>query len=430
MSIETRHLNVPEKAGQPTSLPRIVIVGAGFGGLQAAKALRKLPGELTVVDRNNYHLFQPMLYQVATAGLSPDDIAMPVRQILSKQQNTTVLMAEVTGIDVQKQRVLMGEQALDYDYLIIATGASNNYFHHEEWQKYAPGLKSLDGAIGVRQMVLSAFEVAEREPDPERRQALLTFVLVGGGPTGVELAGALAELAHTSLKSDFRHICPANARIVLVEGESRIMPSFPASLTRKAKAKLQQLGVEVRTGVHVEAIDQESVTIGDRRLPTKNVIWSAGVKASPAGQWLGAEVDHNGRIKVQPDLTVPGHPNIFVLGDTALVTQKGKPLPGLAPVAIQEGKFVASVIADRIAGENAPKAFHYVDKGMLATVGRDFGVVDIGPIRFTGRLAWLAWVVVHILFLIGFRNRLIVLFQYAWAYFTFQHGARVILRLD
>ncbi|HZO74596.1 MAG TPA: NAD(P)/FAD-dependent oxidoreductase [Ktedonobacteraceae bacterium] len=416
-----------QQAGAVTSRPQVVIVGAGFGGLQTAKALKKAPVDVTIIDRNNYHLFQPMLYEVASSGLPPDEIAAPVRQILRKQHNTTVLMAEVTGVDLQEQRVLMGNEAIHYDYLIIATGATSNYFHHQEWQSYAPSMKSLDDAIEVRQTILSAFEAAERKTDEEKRQELLTFVLVGGGPTGVELAGALAELARKSLQGDFRHIRPASARIVLVEGEKRIIPTFPASLTRKARAKLQQLGVEVRTGVHVTAVDQDSVKIGDQRLPTNNVIWTAGVKASPAGQWLGAETDHDGRVKVQSDLTVPGHPNIFVIGDTALVTENGKELPGLAPVAIQEGNFAAKSIINRATGKQPAEAFHYFDKGMLATVGRAFGVVDIGPLHFTGLLAWITWVLVHIAFLIGFRNRLIVLFQYAWAYFTFQRGARIIL---
>lgn len=431
MQANTTQMSREEKVDQQTrtvtSRPRVVIVGAGFGGLQAAKALKKAPVDVTIIDRNNYHLFQPMLYEVASSGLPPDEIAAPVRQILRKQHNTTVLMAEVTGVDLQEQRVLMGDEALHYDYLIIATGATSNYFHHQEWQNYAPGMKSLDDAIEVRQLVLSAFEAAERETDEEKRQELLTFVLVGGGPTGVELAGALAELARKSLQGDFRHIRPASARIVLVEGEQRIIPSFPASLTRKARAKLQQLGVEIRTGVHVTAVDQDSVKIGDQRLPTNNVIWTAGVKASPAGQWLGTETDHDGRVKVQSDLTVPSHPNIFVIGDTALATENGKELPGLAPVAMQEGNFAAASIIDRITGKQPSEAFHYFDKGTLATVGRAFGVVDIGPLHFTGLLAWITWVLVHIAFLIGFRNRLIVLFQYAWAYFTFQRGARIIL---
>lgn len=412
---------------KPAVVPHVVIVGAGFAGLQAAKGLGKQPVAVTVIDTNNYNLFQPMLYQVATAGLSPADIASPIRQILKDQSNTAVLMAEVTGVDIQKQQVLAGDSSIHYDYLVIATGASNNYFHHPEWQRYAPGLKSVNDAVEIRRTVLSAFEAAEREPDEDKRRELLTFVLVGGGSTGVEMAGALGELTLKTLAGNFRHISPSTARIILVEGEKRIMPSFPASLTRKARRKLNELGVEVRTGVHVEEVDQDSVMIGDQRVPTKNVIWTAGVKASPAGQWLHADVDHDGRVKVLGDLTLPEHPNIFVIGDTALAMQDGKPLPGLAPVAMQEGDYVAAVIADRVAGQPHFQEFHYHDKGTLATVGRSFGVVDIGPLHFTGFLAWLTWLVVHIFFLIGAHNRLIVFIQYAWAYFTYQRGARLIL---
>jgi NADH dehydrogenase len=418
---------VKTERGKPTTVPYVVIIGAGFGGLQATKALRKLPVAVTVIDSNNSHLFQPMLYQVATAGLSPADIASPIRYILRKQRNAEILMAEVTGIDTQKQLVLMHDQSVHYDYLIVATGAANNYFHHPDWRRYAPGLKSMEDAVEIRRNVLSAFEMAERETDEEKRRSLLTFVLVGGGPTGVELAGALAELANRTLAGNFRRISPTSARIILVEGKPRIMPSFPASLTGKARRKLQHLGVEVRTGVHVDEVDENGVRIGDQRVETKNVIWTAGVKASPAGQWLHADVDHDGRVKVQSDLTVPGHPNIFVIGDTALLMQDGKPLPGLAPVAMQEGDYVASVLADRIAGREHRQQFHYHDKGTMAVIGRSFGVVDIGPLRFTGTLAWFFWLFIHIMFLIGTRNRLIVLIQYAWAYFTYQRGARIIL---
>ncbi|MFL5707159.1 MAG: NAD(P)/FAD-dependent oxidoreductase [Ktedonobacteraceae bacterium] len=412
---------------QRQAQPRVVIVGAGFGGLQAAKALRHVPVQVTVIDRWNHHLFQPMLYQVATAGLSIEDISAPIRRIFHQQANTSVIMAEVTGVDVQGQRVLTPGHAIPYDYLVLATGASSNYFGHEEWKQLAPGLKSLQEAIALRRQILGAFEAAENEGDPEQRQARLTFVLVGGGPTGVELAGAIAELAHRALASDFRRIHPASTRIILVEGEPRIIPTFPASLTRKARKKLEQLGVEIRTGVHVTAITADGVTIGSEYLPAKNVIWTAGVKASPAGAWLGAAVDHAGRVRVEPDLTVPGHPTIFVIGDTACALHKGKLLPGLSPAAMQEGRYVAQVIADRIAGKVQRRSFHYRDKGTLATVGRSFAVVDIGPLHFTGFFAWLTWIVVHIFYLIGFRNRLLVLIQYAWAYVTFQPGARIIL---
>ena len=411
-----------------SKLPRVVIIGAGFGGLKAARELGKAPVHLTVIDRDNYHLFQPMLYQVATAGLSPDDISMSIRQILSKQHNTEVCLAEVTGIDVQEQQVILEDNtSIPFDYLIVATGATSNYFGHEDWNQLAPGLKTLDDGMKVRDKILLAFEEAEQETDPEKRQALLTFVLVGGGPTGVELAGALADLTHKSLSGNFRSIHPSSARIILVEGEARIMPSFPASLTRKASQHLKSMGVEIRTGVHVKAVDENSVMVGDEHVSTKNVIWTAGVKASPAGKWLNAEVDHDGRVKVQRDLTVPGHPNIFVIGDTAIVTQNGKHLPGLAPVAIQEASYAASCIADRVAGKEYSRPFYYFNKGTLATVGRSYAVVDIGLIRFTGLLAWFTWLLVHLFFLIGFRNRLLVLLQYAWVYFTFQKGSRVIL---
>jgi len=421
-----------EQERLPQKRPHVVVVGAGFGGMQAAKELGKLPVEVTVIDRNNYHLFQPMLYQVATANLSPSDIAIPIRAMLADQHNTGVLMAEVTGVDTQEQQVLMGDNhSIHYDYLVIATGATSNYFGHPQWQQYAPGMKTLGDAINVRRVVLSAFEAAECEPDENKRRALLTFVLVGGGPTGVELAGAMAELAHQAMQGNFRHINPGMTRIVLVEGESRVMPTFPASFTRKAQKKLEELGVELRLGVHVKQVSAGSVEIGNEHLETDNVIWTAGVKASPAGQWLDADTDHDGRVKVQDDLTVPGHANIFVIGDTALAKQKnGKKLPGLAPVAIQQGKYVAETIAERITGKEQQRPFHYFNKGTLATVGRSFGVVDIGPIRFTGFLGWLTWLAVHILFLIGFRNRVLVAFLYGWSYITQQRGARVILPGD
>lgn len=412
---------------QQQAQPRVVIVGAGFGGLEAAKALRHVPVQVTVIDRWNHHLFQPMLYQVATAGLSIEDISAPIRRIFHRQANASVLMAEVTGVDVQGQRVLTSDHAIPYDYLVLATGASSNYFGHEEWKPLAPGLKSLQEAIALRRQILGAFEAAENEGDPEQRRARLTFVLVGGGPTGVELAGAIAELAHRALASDFRRIHPASAHIILVEGEPRIIPTFPARLTRKARNKLERLGVEVRTGVHVTAITADGVIIGREYLKAQNVVWTAGVTASPAGAWLGAAVDHAGRVKVEQNLAVPGHPNVFVIGDTASLSQKGKPLPGLSPVAMQEGRYVAQVIADRVAGKAQRRPFRYHDKGTLATVGRSFAVVDIGPLHFTGLFAWLTWIVVHIFYLIGFRNRLLVLIQYAWSYVTFQPGARIIL---
>ncbi len=435
MDVKTAHTataSTTEQTQSPsTKVPHVVIIGGGFGGLQAAKKLGKQPVEVTVIDHNNFHLFQPMLYQVSTGGLSPSDITAPLRAILHGQRNTGVIMAEVTGIDVQQQRVLMDDQqAISYDYLIVATGAGSNYFGHQEWEKLAPGMKSINDALTIRRMVLSAFEAAEREPDEAKRKALLTFVLVGGGPTGVELTGAIADLAHQSLQGDFHHIHPSTARIVLVQGGKRILHQFPQSLADAATKKLQQMGVEIRLGVHVKEVKPDGVLIGDEHFAAENVIWTAGVKASSAGEWLHADVDHDGRVKVQSDLSVPGHANIFVIGDTALLEQNGKPLPGLAPVAMQEADYVASVIVNRVAGKTSQKPFHYFDKGTLAMVGRSFGIVDIGPLHFTGFLAWLTWILVHIMLLINARNRVLTTLQYAWTYLTYQRGAQVILPDD
>src|SRR6266699_3208938 len=394
----------PARESVPAVMPRVVIVGAGFGGLQAARALRDAPVQLTVIDRNNHHLFQPLLYQVATGVLSPAEISAPIRSVLSKQKNAEVLLGEVTGVDTQAQRVLMGDESLPYDYLILATGARDGYFGHNDWAPFAPGLKSIVQATTIRRKILLAFEMAERETDPEKRKALLTFVLVGAGPTGVEMAGAIAGLAHKTLVSDFRHINPEQARIVLVEALPRILMPFDERLAKKAHTALNRLGVEVRTNSPVEAIDSEGVVIAGERLPAKTVIWTAGVAASPAGQWLGAETDRGGRIKVGSDASVPGHPNIFVIGDTASFTQDGKPLPGVAQVAIQQGQYIASVIADRVAGKPPPEAFRYVDKGTMATIGRFYGIVSIGKFRIAGLLGWVMWLVLHLLFLIGFCN--------------------------
>jgi NADH dehydrogenase len=418
--------NWPANNQASKSWPSVVIVGAGFGGLQAARALHKTSVQVVVIDSRNYHLFQPLLYQVATADLSPADISAPIRSVLRHQHNTQVLLAEVTGVDVEGQRVLMGDRSIHYDYLILATGAQHSYFGHDSWAPFAPGLKSVTDATEIRRKILLAFEAAEMEAAPDKRQALLTFVVVGGGPTGVEMAGAIATLAHKSMVRDFRHISPASARILLVEAGPRLLAAFPESLARKAEQELERLGVEVKTGAAVEGIDAESVMIGGERLPAKTVIWAAGVKASPAGKWLGAEVDRAGRVIVERDLTVPGHPEIFVIGDTASLTERGKPLPGLAPVAMQQGRYVARVIRRRLAGGKERTPFHYRDKGNLATVGRAFAIADLGIIKISGFFAWVAWLVVHIIYLIGFRNRLLVLIEWAWAYFTFQRGARLI----
>ncbi|EFH85525.1 NAD(P)/FAD-dependent oxidoreductase [Ktedonobacter racemifer] len=410
-----------------TGLPRVVIVGAGFGGLRVARSLRDAPAQVTVIDKNNHHLFQPLLYQVATAGLSPADISAPIRSILKSQQNTTVLLAEVTGVDTERQLVLTAEREIPYDYLILATGAAHSYFGHDEWSDFAPGLKTITDATHIRRQVLLAFEAAEMEPDPDRQQELMTFVLVGAGPTGVEMSGAIAELAHKALARDFRHIDPRSARVILVEAMPRILPAFPEKLAQKARKALNHLGVEVRTNSPVENIDREGVVVAGQRIPARNVIWTAGVAASPAGKWLQAEVDRAGRVKVQPDLSVPGLPNVFVIGDTSSLMQNGKPLPGVAPVAMQQGNYIGSLIVQKVKGSQASEpAFQYTNKGNLATVGRSFGIADFGRVRIWGFLGWLLWLAVHIFFLIGFRNRVLVIFQWAWAYLTFQRGARLI----
>ncbi len=423
----TQHEIEAQQSKAPAKVTRVVIIGAGFGGLQAAHALRNAPVDLTVIDRNNHHLFQPLLYQVATAGLSPADICVPIRFTLRKQKNTEVLLAEVTGIDLQEQRVIIGDRSISYDYLVVATGALDNYFGHDNWEHFAPGLKSVVDATILRRNILLAFEAAELETEPEKVTALLTFVLVGAGPTGVEMAGAIAELAHKAMVSDFRHIDPRTAHIILVEAGPRILPTFPENLARKAQRALTRLGVEVRTGAAVEAIDDNGVVVAGSRIAAKTVIWSAGVKASAAGQWLKAEIDRGGRVKVLADLSLPGHPNVFVIGDTASAMQDGKPLPGVAPVAMQAGRYVASVIAQRVAGKKqVTSPFRYHNKGNLATVGRSFAVLEIGKIRLTGFVAWAMWLTIHIFYLIGFRNRFLVFFQWTWAYFTFQRGTRLI----
>ncbi len=411
---------------QAQDKPHIVIIGAGFGGIQVAQALKDAPAQITVIDRNNHHLFQPLLYQVATAGLSPADISAPIRHILRKQKNTKVIMAEVTGIDLQAQQVIMQDHVVSYAYLVIATGSRHSYFGHDEWEQYAPGLKSIIDATSLRRKILLAFEAAEIETDSERQRALLTFVLVGAGPTGVEMAGAIAELAHKALASDFRQIDPASARIILVEAAPRILPAFPEKMAGQAQKALHQLGVEVRTNAAVQNITEDGVNIAGNFLAAKTVIWTAGVAASPAGQWLHANVDRAGRVNVQDDLSLPNAANVFVIGDTASVIQDGRPLPGVAPVAMQEGRYVASVINASLHKADKPAAFHYHNKGNLATIGRSFGLADFGWLRLTGFVGWLLWLAVHIVFLIGFRNRLLVLFQWAWAYLTFQRGARLI----
>ncbi len=407
--------------------PRIVIVGGGFAGLGAARALHRAPARITLVDRSNHHVFQPLLYQVATAGLSPANIAMPIRSVLRRQANTEVLLAEVTGIDLANRRVRLSgrEDGLPYDFLVLATGARHGYFGHDEWEEFAPGLKSIQDATSIRRRILLAFEMAEKEADRARCDELLTFVVVGGGPTGVELAGAISELARKALARDFRHIDPTQTRVLLVEASPRLLSGFPAELAERAALELGRLGVTVLTDSLVQRIDAGGVDLADRRIASGCVIWAAGVVASPAGKWLGTETDRSGRVKVNPDLSVPGEPRVFVLGDTASLEQDGKPLPGLAPVAMQQGRYIASHILKLIGGEPTGP-FRYHDKGNLATVGRKFAIVEIGGLRFGGFFAWLIWLVVHIFYLIGFRNRLVVMIEWAWAYVTFQSGARLI----
>ncbi|HEV2405427.1 MAG TPA: NAD(P)/FAD-dependent oxidoreductase [Ktedonobacterales bacterium] len=422
--------------GSGTIQPRIVIVGAGFGGLRAARALGRTRARVTVIDRNNHHLFQPLLYQVATAGLSPADISAPIRGVLRRQRNTDVLLAEVTGVDMQRREVVAQSRAdgqpmrIPYDYLVLATGAGQSYFGHDEWEPFAPGLKSIEDATELRRKILLAFEAAEAEmaTDPQKAQARLTFVIVGGGPTGVELAGTIAEVARKSLVRDFRHINPASARILLVEAMPRLLATFPPSLAKRVERKLGKLGVEVRTNTRVTNIDDGGVYLDGKRLAAQTVVWAAGVRASPAGAWLGTETDRAGRVLVNGDLSVPGHPEVFVIGDTATVTTARTPLPGIAPVALQEGHYVAEAIQARIAGKPVAP-FHYFDKGTLATVGRAYAIADIRGLLLSGFFAWLTWMAVHIFFLIGFRNRILVMFQWAWAYLTYQRGARLITNI-
>jgi NADH dehydrogenase len=416
-----------------TTSPRVVIVGAGFGGLSAAKALAGTPFDVTVIDQHNYHLFQPLLYQVATAGLSPAEIASPIRSILSRDSNINVMLGKVSGIDIAAREVLAEGRRIPYDTLILATGAQHAYFGHDDWAKFAPGLKTIDDATYIRRRILLAFEKAETEPDAAERARLLNFVIVGGGPTGVEMAGAIAELANRALATDFRAIDPRSARIILVEAAPRLLTPFDPALSETAKKSLEQLGVEVRLGAPVTALDQQGVSIGEgsdaTRIEARTVIWGAGVSASAAGRWLGAETDRAGRVKVASDLSVPGHPDIFVIGDTAAAGgADGKPLPGVAPVAKQQGQYVAHLLIARQKGK-AAKPFRYRDFGSLATVGRSRAVVQMGGLKITGFIAWLLWSVAHIYFLIGFRNRLIVATNWLWNYITFQRGTRLITGL-
>jgi NADH:quinone reductase (non-electrogenic) len=414
------------------AMPRVVIVGGGFGGLAAAKALRKSNVEVIVIDRQNHHLFQPLLYQVATSVLSPGQIASPIRGILKRQRNTTVILGEVTGVDVERRRVFVDSMdrvgvAVEYDYLILATGASHSYFGHDEFEPFAPGLKSLADAVSIRNRILQAFEQAEAEEDPKRHDDLLTFVLVGAGPTGVEMAGAIAELVRQSLRSEFRRIDPTSARIILVDAGKRVLGAFPETLAAAATRRLEKLGVEVRLGHGVEHIDADRASVAGEHIASKTVIWTAGVAPSPAGKWLHAATDHAGRVRVQPDLTVSGHPEIFVVGDTASLDQDGRPLPGVAQVAIQQGRYAARLIRRRITGQAALKPFRYFDKGTMAVVGKGFAVLHSGWVNLSGFLAWMAWAAVHLQFLAQSSLRVSVFVQWVWTYLTGQRGARLIV---
>ena len=425
---------------------RVVIVGGGFGGLYTAKALRRAPVDVTLVDKRNFHLFQPLLYQVATGALSPGDIASPLRSVLSRQKNASVLLGDAVDLDPGRRVVLLaagdgeGPDEVPYDSLVVAAGAQPNYFGHPEWERCAPALKSVEDAVAVRHKILFAFEAAEREHDPEKRRQWLTFVVVGAGPTGVELAGALGEIANDTLRHDFRSINPAEARILLIDSAPRVLPPYPEELSRKAEASLIRLSVLPRHGVKVSGIDEEGVTIehadgSHNHLAARTVIWAAGVVASSFGRTLaertGVNLDRAGRVMVEPDLTVPGHPEILVIGDLALVRdERGQPLPGVAQVAMQEGDWAAKTIVDRLRGQARPRAFHYFDRGDLAVIGRGRAVARIGKLRVSGLLAWLIWLFVHLMYIVQFSNRLVIFVHWGFLYLTFNRGARLITGTD
>jgi len=414
------------------SQPKIVIVGGGFGGLAAAKALRNVPAKIILIDRTNHHVFQPLLYQVATSVLSPGQIGSPIRGILRNQKNTTVILGEVTGVDKEQKCVFVSDAdrenvSITYDYLILATGVSHSYFGHDEFEEFAPGLKSLAGAVEIRNKLLQAFELAEAEEDPSRHRDLLTFVLVGAGPTGVEMAGAIAVLVRSTLKSEFRRIDPASARIVLVDMAPRVLPPFFPDLSKAANHRLGRLGVEVRLGHSVDQIDADGIIVAGERIVSKTVIWTAGVAPSPAGKWLKVETDRAGRVRVQKDLTVPEHPEICVIGDTASLEQNGKSLPGVAQVAMQQGRYAAKLIRSRIAGTSSPGPFSYFDKGSMAVVGKGFAVLQSRKVHLSGFVAWLAWAAVHLQYLGQSSLRVSVFLQWIWTYLTGQRGSRLIV---
>lgn len=407
--------------------PRIVIVGAGFGGLFAARALARTPADVTIVDRHNYHLFQPLLYQAATAGLAPSDVAWPIRSILHRQKNATVLLGEVTGIDAEQRLVRLANREISFDYLVIATGSTHSYFGHNDWQPYAPGLKSIDDATLIRRRILRAFEAAEMADDPVQRERLLRFIVVGAGPTGVELAGTIAELARFTLAADFRRIDPRSAKVILIEAGPRVLAAFKPAQSEYARRALERLGVEVRLDCAVTGCDRHGVQLGDARLETETVIWAAGVAASPAGTWLAAPTDRAGRVLVQPDLSLPSEPRIFVIGDAASVTSAdGRRVPGVAPAAKQQGRHAASVIAARIGGRDHIEPFVYRDAGNLATIGRSSAVIELPYVTLRGWLAWWLWGVAHIYFLIGVPSPVVISLRWFWEYVTYGRGARLI----
>jgi NADH dehydrogenase len=407
--------------------PHVVIIGAGFGGLQAAKGLADAPVRVTVIDRTNHHLFQPLLYQVATATLSPADISATTRHVLKQQKNANVILAEVTSIDVEKKLVFMGEQELAYDYLVVATGAKENYFgHQDEWKPFAPGLKTIDDARELRRKILAAFETAELESDPKRIEELLTFVIVGGGPTGVEMAGAIAEMAHQTMANEFQNIDPRKAHILLIEALPRILGPFPEKLALKAHRELVRQGVDLRVNSPLESIDARGVVVAGERIDAATVLWTAGVQASLAGKWLGAEVDRAGRVKVLDDLSIAGHEEIYVVGDTASVMENGKPVPGIAPAAIQMGRYVAAAISAHSQGHEYGPSFRYMHKGNLATVGRNYAIADLGTVQLSGFVAWIFWLTIHIFYLIDFHNRFAVMVQWITSYVSYHRRARII----
>jgi NADH dehydrogenase len=404
----------------------VIIIGGGFAGIYAVRDLKRAPVRVTIIDRRNYHLFQPMLYQVATAGLNPADITAPIRSIVRHQRNTEVVLGEVSAVDTGSRRVELADGAqLVYDYLIICTGARHSYFGHDDWEQLAPGLKGLEDALEIRRRVLTAFERAEREPDPVKRQALLTFVIVGGGPTGVEMAGAVAEIRSYALRRDFRHIDPREAAVMLLEGTPRLLSTYPESLSEEAKRELRALGVVVRTETFVTNLRPGVVEAAGWTIPTHTVIWAAGNTASPLLKTLGAPLDRQGRAIIERDCSIPGHPEVFVLGDAAFLEQDGRPVPAICPAAIQMGRYAAATIRRELAGKPR-QPFRYWDKGQLAVIGRGQAVADINRLHFGGFIAWLLWIFIHIWFLIGFRNRLMVMIEWAWAYITYQRGARLI----